>query len=192
MKTFTSSLLIAAGSAYSLNEDPALALKFYANSMKFNFQGQDRDSSAPGQFLAGWIYGVSFQQDDIRDALSGCIKTNDDLTNHLYDGMAAYEKMDMDTGKSEMDACMPLFEEVVTDCDAATYAVLKKWADKMFAMFARPDWHDWYMQTFMAHQKEIEGNFMTEFKEWDNKDFFNSGDFHGKSDKIFIDANASQ
>ena len=57
-----------------------------------------QDPKAPCEFLSGWLYGVSLQEVDIRFAMDKCFVVNDDLTKDIYDGMAAYEKGDMDTG----------------------------------------------------------------------------------------------
>lgn len=63
-----------------------------------------RDDDAPGQFLAGWAYGISTHAVDIRNLLigtpwttppvEGCFKRNPDLTDNVYDGMAALEAKD--------------------------------------------------------------------------------------------------
>ena len=79
---------------------------YYAHLLRMIFTdyeyGERRMPDAPGEFLSGWVYGISLQQDDLRNALMSCIKVDDDLTNDMYDGMAAYEKGDNDTGKKKM------------------------------------------------------------------------------------------
>ena len=166
--------------------------KYYANILKMVFHDYDeperRMPDAPGEFLAGWIYGISLQQDDLRNSMMSCIKVDDDLTNDMYDGMAAYEKGDMDTGKKKMDDAQKKYESVLAGCDASVTDVLKSWTDKMTDLVSRKDWEDFEKKVYDANKKEIDDNVHNEFKWWDAGVFFNSGMFAGRTDKIFLDS----
>lgn len=48
---------------------------------------------APAKFAAGWYYGITGE--DERRTIKNCFQINDELTNLLYDAMAAYVRGDM-------------------------------------------------------------------------------------------------
>ena len=52
-----------------------------------------RDGMAPAKFAAGWYYGITGE--DERRTIKNCFQNNDELTNLLYDAMAAYVRGDM-------------------------------------------------------------------------------------------------
>ena len=90
--------------------------------------------------------------------MMSCIKVDDDLTNDMYDGMAAYEKGDMDTGKKKMDDAQKKYESVLAGCDASVTDVLKSWTDKMTDLVSRKDWEDFEKKVYDANKKEIDDN----------------------------------
>ena len=65
-------------------EDMDLA-KYYAHLLKMVFHDQEsperRMPDSPGEFLSGWVYGISLQKDDLRNSMMSCIKFDEDLTN---------------------------------------------------------------------------------------------------------------
>jgi len=75
---------------------------------------EDRDATAPAQFVAGWYYGVI--GDDKRDYIIDCYQMNDDLTNALYDGMEAYIAGDQETGDSKMKSTKDLYATALATC----------------------------------------------------------------------------
>ena len=180
-----------------MNGEDMLLAKEYANFFKMVFhdfgpepkpEPKKRMSDAPGEFLAGWVYGVSFQKDDIRNDIMSCIKFDDDLTNDMYDGMEAYEKGDQDTGKKKMDAAQKLYETALSGCDTKVTDPIKMWGDKMTDLVARNDWEDFEKKVYEANKMAIDENIREEFQEWDWGVYFNAGMFAGRIDKIFLDA----
>ena len=143
---------------------------------------------APGEFLSGWVYGISLQKDDLRNSMMSCIKFDEDLTNDMYEGMAAYEKGDMDTGKKKMDDAQKKYEKALAGCDTTVTDPLKSWTDKMTDLVSRKDWEDFEKKVYDANKKEIDDNIHNEFKWWDASVFFNAGMFAGRTDKIFLDS----
>ena len=55
-----------------------------------------RDPNAPAQYMAGWYYGVSIDEDYTK--IFECFKNNDDLTNKLYDAMESFVSEDHKEG----------------------------------------------------------------------------------------------
>ena len=172
-------------------EDMELA-KYYADLLKMVFHDYDKPEikmpDAPGEFLAGYIYGVSWQQDDIRDALMSCIKFDEDLTNDMYEVMADQEKGDFAAATKKMSDAQKLYKKDLASCDAKVTDVLDSWQKKMEDLVARPDYVAFQAKVYKAHKKEIDDNFHNELKWWDAGVFFNSGMFAGRNDKIFLDS----
>lgn len=46
------------------------------------------------QMTAGWLFGISYQEIEVRDKLMSCYKHHRELTRDYYDAMAAYEDGD--------------------------------------------------------------------------------------------------
>ena len=59
-----------------------------------------RDPYAPAQFSAGWLYGLTYE--DRRDEIVNCFKSDDNLTDSIYDAMEAYITGDSKTGDQKM------------------------------------------------------------------------------------------
>ena len=73
--------------------------------------GSDRDPTAPAQYMAGWFYGVSTEDD--RDEIMKCFKQSDDLTNKLYDAMDDFASGDHKAGDELISETKALFEAAV-------------------------------------------------------------------------------
>ena len=58
----------------------------------------ERDSEAPAQLLAGWLYGISDQTIDLRDQLLECFEPTEKLTNKVYRAMRLWHKGDKEDG----------------------------------------------------------------------------------------------
>ena len=175
-----------------LNGEEMDAAKEYANFFKMIFhdfdQPERRMPDAPGEFLAGYIYGISLQQYDIRNSLMQCINIDEDLTNDMYDAFAAFEKEDYKTGNKKMKDAIDRFGDAVDGCGADVNDPIQKYYTDVANMHMRDDWEDFSKKIYDANKKQIDSNISDEFKWWDAGVFFNSGMFAGRTDKIFLDA----
>ena len=70
---------------------------------------------APSKFAAGWFYGLTGE--DKRRDLRNCFAENEELTNLLYDTMAAYVEGDMELGDQKMLETKPLLQEAMAGCE---------------------------------------------------------------------------
>jgi len=69
----------------------------------YTLEDDTRDPMAPAQMTAGWLFGISGQAEEMRDAIIACYKVNDSLTADYYDGMAAYQSGDSKTGDAKFN-----------------------------------------------------------------------------------------
>ena len=95
---------------------------------------------APGEFLAGYIYGVSWQQDDIRNALMSCIKFDDTLTSEMYEMMADQEAGDFAAATKLMTEARKRYQTDLSGCDASVLDVVQGWETKLSDMVSRKDY----------------------------------------------------
>ena len=144
-----------------------------------------KDPTAPAQYIAGWFYGVS--QEDDRDELLKCFKQSDDLTNKLYDAMESIIAGDVDAGDKKMAETRPLFETAIAGC---SQEILKKMGDndkKFEDLKARSDWATIRMDIYNKNKSVIDRDSQLAMREWKEGVFFNTGMFFGDVEKIFLD-----
>ena len=144
-----------------------------------------RDPTAPAQYIAGWFYGVSLEDD--RDELLKCFKQSDDLTNKLYDAMESIIDGDVDEGDKKMAETRPLFETAIAGCNQD---ILKKMGDndkKFEDLKARSDWATIRMDIYNKHKDVIDRDSQLAMREWKEGVFFNTGMFFGDVEKVFLD-----
>ena len=143
-----------------------------------------RDSSAPSQFVSGWLYGTTLK--DKRMDIMKCYKVSDDLTNTLYDAMEAYISGDQKTGDAKMKDTKPLYETALKGCDAEITGAMKKIADQADALIGRKDWDKIAKEIYDDNKVMIDRDVDLELREWKQGVFFNSGMFAGNVEEIFI------
>ena len=143
-----------------------------------------RDSSAPSQFVSGWLYGTTLM--DKRMDIMKCYKVSDDLTNTLYDAMEAYISGDQKTGDAKMKDTKPLYETALKGCDAEITGAMKKIADQADALIGRKDWDKLAKKIYDDNKVMIDRDVDLELREWKQGVFFNSGMFAGNVEEIFI------
>ena len=143
-----------------------------------------RDSSAPSQFVSGWLYGTTLM--DKRMDIMKCYKVSDDLTNTLYDAMEAYISGDQKTGDAKMKDTKPLYETALKGCDAEITGAMKKIADQADALIGRKDWDKIAKEIYDDNKVMIDRDVDLELREWKQGVFFNSGMFAGNVEEIFI------
>jgi len=143
-----------------------------------------RDSSAPSQFVSGWLYGTTLM--DKRMDIMKCYKVSDDLTNTLYDAMEAYISGDQKTGDAKMKDTKPLYETALKGCDAEITGAMKKIADQADALIGRKDWDKLAKKIYDDNKVMIDRDVDLELREWKQGVFFNSGMFAGYVEEIFI------
>jgi len=146
-----------------------------------------RDWTAVPQMTAGWLYGITYQEWEVRDKLMTCFKANNDLTDDYYEAMAAYENGDTSTGDSKFDDAEQYYNDAFGDCEKAVTDALSQWGDKLKNMKSRDDYSDVSEQIYNAHKDEIDLNVSLMFKTWDEGVFYNAGMFAGRIDKIMLD-----
>ena len=73
-----------------------------------------KNQKAPASFAAGWYYGVSFESHE-NDILK-CFKEDTQLTDDLYEAMAAYIAGDSKTGDQKMKEAKPLWDTALSGC----------------------------------------------------------------------------
>ena len=113
-----------------------------ANLFKTFVHNERRMPDAAGEFLAGWAYGVSWQQVDIRDNLMTCIDQNEQLTNVMYDMMHAYEAGNQDEGNKLAQQVQPLYAKSLNGCPSKVTDPLNEWGNKLLQLKERSDWAD--------------------------------------------------
>ena len=146
-----------------------------------------RMPDAPGEFLAGWVYGVSWQKVDIRNDLMACIAEDENLTNDMYDGMHAYEAGDMDKAGKLMKDAKTLYAKALNGCPSKVTDPLNEWGNKVEKLTERSDWEDLQKTIYFKNKEEITKDSELEFKWWDSGNFFNAGMFGGRIEKVFLD-----
>ena len=80
--------------------------------------GPERDMMGPAQFVAGWLYGVSGQTIDKRDAILSCFEPSTDLMNRVYHAMNQYIKGNKSKGDEAWKEAIELFKPALASCDA--------------------------------------------------------------------------
>ena len=144
-----------------------------------------RDPTAPAQYMAGWFYGVS--QEDDRDEIMQCFKQSDDLTNKLYDAMEAFASGDHKSGDEMITETKALFEAAVQGCPKDLLGKMYAIHNRYDALKARSDWPSISMEIYMKNKDELQQDEINSVKEWVQGDYFNSGVFVGDVEKIFLD-----
>lgn len=144
------------------------------------------DPTAPAQFMAGWLYGVSGQTIEFRDEVMKCYKQDDNITKDFYDGMAAYMKGDSDAGTKAFNDARKRYHTAYAGCDKKITKPFVDATDKMDALVSRKDWEDIEEKIYKENKKVVDQNTTYEFKEWKEGVFYNSGMFAGATDLIFL------
>ena len=119
--------------------------------------------------------------------MADCFVENKDLTDDIYDGMAAYEKGDMDTGLAKFYDANDKYATALAKCGADVTDPAKKWGDTWNDLTHRIGWTELEQKIYNDHKKEMDDNIELEFQWWDKGVAFNAGMFAGRNSKIFID-----
>ena len=123
-----------------------------------------RDPYAPAQFMAGWYYGISEQ--DKRDQLFDCYKTDIDLTNTLYDAMEAYIHDDKASGDAKMRETKPLYKEALSGCGNLADQ-MGEWAQKVEDLAKIEDWSAIAKKIYQDNKAVIDLDIKNELLEWE-------------------------
>ena len=81
------------------------------------FGAPTRDPKAPAQFLAGWLYGISDQTMDKRDAILACFTPSHDLMKYVYHAMNQYIKGNKEKGDEAWKKAIELYKPALAKCD---------------------------------------------------------------------------
>ena len=148
---------------------------------------EQRDPETVPQFTAGWLYGISWQQDDYRDKIVACYKSNNKLEDDYFNAMAAYEAGDQKKGDDLFADAAQYYEDAFSGCDKDITDALGEWNDKLTALGQIKDWDKISAKIYDAHKDELNADIGLEFKWWDAAVYFNSGMYAGRFHKVFID-----
>merc|ERR1712083_1527 len=96
-----------------------------------SFASETRDPTAPAEVIAGWLYGVTLNLVDERDAILTCYKTNVDLTNDYFDAMEDYEQGEMTAGAKAWAAASKLYPYALASCSSQVLDPLEIWGKKV-------------------------------------------------------------
>jgi len=151
------------------------------------FAGAERLPIAPAEFIAGWLYGVSFQTENWRFEFENCYKVDKNITDDVYDAMEAYEKNDYDTAQKKWDDADKYWPDALASCKKEATDALDAWGKKVKDMQAMKDWDKIAAKIYQDNKKEMEADVRLEFTWWDKGAQFNSGMYAGRVDKVFLD-----
>ena len=71
----------------------------------------------PAQLIAGWLYGISDQTMDKRDAIVDCFAPSHDLMKEVYHAMNQYVKGNKDKGDEAWAIAIELYKPALANCD---------------------------------------------------------------------------
>ena len=95
----------------------------------------------PAQFIAGWLYGISDQTMDKRDAIVDCFTPSHDLMKEVYHAMNQYIKGNKDKGDEAWEKAIELYKPALANCDLHSVTEpLNTYKNKMSEMVADPKW----------------------------------------------------
>ena len=151
------------------------------------FLTETRDPMAPAQMSAGWLFGISNQEQEMRDAIVACYKVNDDLTNDYFEGMAAYESGDIHTGEKRFSDAEHHYDDAFGGCSREVTDALTSWKDKVDKMMAMDDWDKISAKIYADNKDVLDQDIQFEFKTWDEGVYFDAGMFAGRYEKVFLD-----
>ena len=148
-----------------------------------------QDPTAPFEFLSGWVYGVSLQKDEIRNAMIACAIPDDGLKHDVYAAMDALGRGDSKTANDKWNDATPLYKTALAKCGDDVTGPLEKWGDAINKMVTDKDWDKNSKKIYDDNKKEIDDDVALEIQWFDGAKFnaFNSGMYAGRVDKIFLD-----
>ena len=99
-----------------------------------------RDHDAVPQFVAGWLYGITYHEDDLRDEIVACYKKVELLEDDYFEGMAACDDGDTITCTEKFADAAKYYEEAFGSCDDSITDELRKWSEKYADLQTTEDW----------------------------------------------------
>ena len=149
--------------------------------------GPERDMMGPAQFIAGWLYGVSGQTIDKRDAILSCFEPSTDLMNRVYHAMNQYIKGNKDKGDDAWKEAIELYKPALAGCDAQGITEpLQEFKQKMADMTGDKKWHKKSERIYNDNKAEIDESNKNQFKTWWEGVPFDSGMFAGRIDEVYL------
>lgn len=139
------------------------------------------DQSAPGQFVAGWLYGIIPTMDE-RDYIMDCYQPNDMLTSFLYSAWEHYFAGDEALGDAMMHCTRPLYESALSKCDkdGTVLDVLGKLDQYYVKWESQPKASELKKKNYEANKEEVDKDFGYMQKTWTEGIPFNTGMFAGQ------------
>ena len=150
--------------------------------------GPERDMMGPAQFIAGWLYGVSGQYAEKRDAILECFEPSTDLMNRVYHAMNQYIKGNKDKGDEAWKEAIELYKPALAKCDAEGITTpLEEYRQKMVDMVSDKKWEKKSERIYSENKEVIDETNRNQFKTWWEGVPFDSGMFAGRIDAIYLD-----
>lgn len=146
-----------------------------------------KDPEAPAQMIAGWLFGITDQALEYRDKIVGCYKTNVNITNDYYDGMAAYKSGNSTAGDAKFNDARQYYDDAFSGCASDVTDALTKWTDKVDALANIKNWDQVSKQIYTQHKDVLDQDIQFEFMYWDQGVYYNAGMYGGRFDKTFLD-----
>ena len=146
-----------------------------------------RDQTAPAQYFAGWLYGISGQTVGLRDDILDCYKKDKELTKDCYRGMNKYMKGKTQQGNTKWEDAYKRYPATLAECGSDITGAWDEWTKKMGDLVSISDWNNIEDQIYEANKTQVDANTSYQFKTWTEGVFYNSGMFAGRNDKIFLE-----
>ena len=143
------------------------------------------DQTAPGQFVAGWLYGIVPTMDE-RDYIMDCYQPNDLLTSFLYSAWENYFAGNEELGDAMMHCTRPLYGKALAKCDkdATVLDVLGKLDDYYQKWESQPNAAELKKKNYEDNKEELDADFGFMQKTWTEGIPFNTGMFSGRAQVI--------
>ena len=136
---------------------------------------------APAHFWAG-RYAAIFGE-DMTDHILTCFVPSIQLTNVLYNSMAAYIKNG--TGYETMHVTKALYDEAMGDCGYITEA-MNTFVESMEDIQSRPDWESTFATLYEENKTELLKFIQKELRAWKVSKYFSSGFSAGKIENLIL------
>lgn len=135
------------------------------------------DQTAPGQFVAGWLYGITTL--DERDYIMQCYESDDMLTSFLYAAFENYFAGNEQLGDAMMHCTRPLYEKALGKCDKSADVLTK--LDQYYVKWeSQPNADELKKKAYEANKDWCDKEFGFIQKTWTEGVFFDTGMFSGQ------------
>jgi len=146
-----------------------------------------QDPEAPAQFIAGWLYGITLNTIEDRDAIIDCYKVNDNLTADYYDAMADYKAGKTSDGDAKFEDAEQYYSDAFGSCGDSINNDLEAWGKKVKDMRSADNWDTVSQQIYTDNKAKVDADVGYMNNSWDRGVFYDAGLFAGRIDRLFLD-----